>query len=1309
MTIGFDSDARLVQIDAVVDEREEELEWRYRFVGDADWQPYLTTSVRRLDIPVGSRTGELVVEVRTLLPEGVASDWACLPRLFVPDVGADGLNVVRGVTPGACPLESDWRLGRVLKDSFGGNDWYGDSDPYSSGVSAVKSGNVYTYGGSTLTLSGGSVSWNPLHTPTELSDVLLGVKGDVLASGVVARAFDVGMTSDVRFFWAEPAVSPSMPSDVFTGTVTNARFQRLRMRPIGTVDVSFASDEVPDGVGPHLSSPTDWRLVLRLDDGGVDIVLSFPATDTVEPYRLRVTDELDLRRMRSVHEDLRAGKSRSLSLALVRASLWRGGASWGEAFDSAGEYVTGYTGGDASKPYVWPLVGVVPAFTGRGLRVVELKQSERCWASNKLSLWRRLPLVGEVEEVIWGSSSSRRLESGQLPLDSWGFGYVSSTQTRDRGGVVWATTLDASGYGDVKVYGFKASRLRPKGVQVGDLVEDVWRVNEDAHYGLGDPGRDGRLSVFNYHDQEGSSDLTVGGFGQWRFFVGGTFSGGTGVNAGLSWSRIQEADYLELGADDSRGLPALPIGELEVGDYVVYEVGDRQWARFDVVDAVRSVTGGWRVPVKLGAVTGRDLLVSLPDVPGPVVASFDTKLAAGLGSDIIGPRGAAGQWTFAGTLGGRAEVTWGQFHHSTGLGVGLILRYTRSQFEAMRGYVGVGDVLEFKDSAASAEFLVTGVSEVVFANTFTFMLLGVGAHPRDDLVISFTTAKTVTYYKRARFLFSTPRPPQPQQQVPQRYPYYNFQRHDFTQGGGHVDGAYAFYDSAAVSASSMIAPGVGQFVDVVKAKTLEVSPTNRSGQEQPAWSKLIARSGSTAGDLILFEVNRQQWVAWEVVSKELGGTVTRPFFRYQLGLLSYDARGGFDLPAENATVDVTFRVGQVGEPPPQLILDLSPIGEKSKAGVFDVTGSLSGAVVPARQNWVWSIVLGSTVASVSGTTRTGRVTLLPTTETLNVRVKARVTFPLGEADPVQAFEQFRYIKGPDLDVTITGAKTGAPGSVVSLRSTASGGGTGAAVREWSVQNGVASSTSAANVDITLGNSGTTVVTLKWTQGGKTATKEHTIAIVGLDADLVLSTDQGSYGGTVRASIENVRGGGDTTTYLWSGGLVTYDSTTARVVVITLPVGDESDAVNIRCVVTSGGASKTLNATVYLSRAGVFGLTLTASKAEVNALSTVAADRTVVFSASYDNPSTLAAVELQRYKVGKGVWEKAILSDRLPNLAANYSALNQSSPWSVTHVFPWASNAIDTRWRVVYKKEASDEFDSRNSDGVVVSVVQDEGG
>lgn len=248
-----------------------------------------------------------------------------------------------------------------------------------------------------------------------------------------------------------------------------------------------------------------------------------------------------------------------------------------------------------------------PDWTGTNLKFMARDATRICLDKDgELSPWTKEPAAqfggAGGEEVIYTAYDDADLGEALHPNNAWARGLVAATPQTVID-VVWASTLERAGYGPDKPYGFRAFRL----------PGDPWTVDAFGHWALdghdGEPGQDGRLSVFGYNNLVSSGALPTT-IASYRFFVGGTSAAGSGANAGGDWETVKEANWLEIQRLDKRGLPVLVLDDLTADDWLVWEPKANQWITFDVLATPTKITNGYRVNVSFASAKGEGNVAS---------------------------------------------------------------------------------------------------------------------------------------------------------------------------------------------------------------------------------------------------------------------------------------------------------------------------------------------------------------------------------------------------------------------------------------------------------------------------------------------------------------------------------------------------------------------------------------------------------------------------------------------------------------------------------------------------------------------------
>ena len=331
-------------------------------------------------------------------------------------------QVVVSVPEGECPPEDLWEPGKVLVDRNTNQTWYGGFDPWGTSVpfDAAVNGSVLTYDGtSTLDLSD-PIVWTPknepgspdaltspegiiytgLQRPLSLSDALLAVRGEANIEEdrkgvlfVLPVAGRVSTGNNLNIFPPEPL---RVPDSIFESGTTNAEFRQVRLRgriyASSNLEFRFADDTRAGlAVGPNFAKmPSKYTFVIRVGTGYYPVAMT--DADITEPYTVEATTGAYTQ---SLFDAMRSTTDPAdFSLALVDEDEWEDGSNWRLAFEKATRretvtFVTAYAGNDRDSPYEWEREGTPPVFIGTA-RVLELRQSERCWMPDLLSNWLRV-------------------------------------------------------------------------------------------------------------------------------------------------------------------------------------------------------------------------------------------------------------------------------------------------------------------------------------------------------------------------------------------------------------------------------------------------------------------------------------------------------------------------------------------------------------------------------------------------------------------------------------------------------------------------------------------------------------------------------------------------------------------------------------------------------------------------------------------------------------------------------------------------------------------------------------------------------
>ena len=377
----------------------------------------------------------------------------------------DDVTAVTAVVPhrvvelvGDCPPEEDWAPGRIISDTLTGRQWYGGPDPwttaaaYDATMPRADRPNRFNYnangGNNHLRLeqpfpTGPDVRWQPfvppgasanipggeytgLERPELLSDVLIAVQGTATVqenrAGVLfirdATVNRILAGGNQQFLGFVPSTS-EVPDEIFTDA-SNAHMNSIDVRvDAGSESIAliFRDDNVGNyPEGPHLAKPgAKYTVVLRVD--ATYYALPFVATDDREPYALTVPSGF-YAAMRTLYGGT---NTPACGIALIDEDDWTGGTNWQSAFTLVSRtetrtFCTPYTGTDDASPYDWLRDGDAPNFSGTGHKILELKQSVRCWMPDFLSKWLKVlpPQVPDIPRPATGPIYKRTVPADKV-------------------------------------------------------------------------------------------------------------------------------------------------------------------------------------------------------------------------------------------------------------------------------------------------------------------------------------------------------------------------------------------------------------------------------------------------------------------------------------------------------------------------------------------------------------------------------------------------------------------------------------------------------------------------------------------------------------------------------------------------------------------------------------------------------------------------------------------------------------------------------------------------------------------------------
>ena len=398
---------------------------------------------------------------------------------------------------GDCPPEADWREGLTAEDPDTGYRWLGAPDPWPDAFTGTldKATGVVTYDGTSTvlvknhaidrtpptTLKQSRTTWTPKAKPDDLQNALIAIQGDVTVQ--VDRPGVLFETQALNYSYnaADNAMSigpnPSLAvDDAFFADADNALFSSIDFGlTAGSENALLIFRDDNSGnypAGPHLAKATDkYTVVLRIGTQWWALPIDDP--DEQEPYALRTMPPNLLTVLNAQKDAIVAGTATSpAAIALVDEDQWKDGTHYDRAFTKVSatvrrQLVTAYSGTDATSPYVWnwhqaagePVPFETGGFAGTNLKVLELKQTERCWTRSMLSLWRLL------------FDGARQL---RLDLEINGGSSVTDTPGFSGSRIPWAATMSGGARGTAKLV---RSRIR-----VGDnwLTQSAFIEQQDG-------------------------------------------------------------------------------------------------------------------------------------------------------------------------------------------------------------------------------------------------------------------------------------------------------------------------------------------------------------------------------------------------------------------------------------------------------------------------------------------------------------------------------------------------------------------------------------------------------------------------------------------------------------------------------------------------------------------------------------------------------------------------------------------------------------------------------------------------------------
>ena len=583
-------------------------------------------------------------------------------------------------------------------------------------------------------------------------------------------------------------------------------------------------------------------------------------------------------------------------------------------------------------------------------------------------------------EIIYGASDGETLSAGELPLNSWTLNQVTLAGI-DRGDVKWSTTLGGAGYGASKQYGFVANRSYPSNASDGDSVTDNWVVNPFAHYGR--DGADANIEEVIYGASDGAT-LSSGEMPLNSWTLNQIMTAPV-ARGDVTWdTNLSRAGY---GSDKPYGFRASRRHppSASTGDAVTENWAVNPFAHFGIDGEDGEV--GQRGPA------GQDGRLS------DFSYRFNTS-AASLPATGNSYRFFTGG-TAAANSGTNAGNTWAEIIKADYVEISTL--DTRGVPNFVLQDLTTDDYLVFEPKSGQwASFAVTGAA-VSITNGYR-------------IPVSFTKnvgSDNVPPPGTVRFVFSRPRRNKPGHSKTYSY---NFLR-DSVAGEG-VSGRYAFHTGSPGTSSNIIAAGSTALASVANATLLVIALRDEDGSAALAFDQIRPNNN----EHIIYEIGRQQWIAWEVISRNdlhsAGGA--EPWVGFGLRLVGYDLRGGVNISAQN--VDALFRVSEYAvNPVSDMDVVMDEIGAVSSmdGSSFTVDAEHSGT---ALVQWTWESY-GAGIASIdwdktaSGTTSTCTVNLATITGEVHPVLIAIARAP-STGDYAYARQQFVYVNTAVFEVDL---------------------------------------------------------------------------------------------------------------------------------------------------------------------------------------------------------------------------------------------------------------------------------------------------
>ena len=259
----------------------EPLELRWQMEGDLEWSSILSSDDGRFELDVGQRFGTLVTEVRSALPEGKSSEWACLPDYEI-SMPITGNAIVRTLTGVECPPD----------DVAGDVSW---TNPDTGEVFTKNVTPIWTYGEPAALNSAISLVSASGHSLQINNDDTVTYSQGRNNFGVVWRSENMRLTEINNQFTLRNSntVWQNMDRSLFRpGDYTAVQVSRLQWGNDNIVDqINFRLVIRAPGAfgagapGPHLIEPiSNFFLVIQW--GSEWFRCDFDPNDALEPYEV---------------------------------------------------------------------------------------------------------------------------------------------------------------------------------------------------------------------------------------------------------------------------------------------------------------------------------------------------------------------------------------------------------------------------------------------------------------------------------------------------------------------------------------------------------------------------------------------------------------------------------------------------------------------------------------------------------------------------------------------------------------------------------------------------------------------------------------------------------------------------------------------------------------------------------------------------------------------------------------------------------------------------------------------------------------